>query len=1126
MKKLSFALFFVLSFLLFSYSVHAATFEDLINYFKNLFFPSAQPAVTGGGLGRGDREPRTTIRPPTTTLATTTTTVTTTSTTKPTTTTTATTTTTIPSNIVVRTDRSSYNYSEILYWNVTGLPPNAVISMSIPDASIGFAPDNVADSTGFASGSLTPSDYLQPGNHTLRATLKSDSSKYGEAAFSLSSPCATPTLPTTIYSSNHFDWIIKKASVYCNYINHTADVSKFFPLPELLFNWYTTNLGGADKMNFRITFVLDTPGGGYASGHEFGIADDAFWNYNYNLKGWWAYQLMAHEFGNLYTGNTLSGGWPCDWWADHGACPSVPGFESPAPMSFANSALQQINWQASSNVSQNFYNENKNDVLFIMFRDKLIGKYGIGMFKTAFNAARQDSMDWTKIDNGINPGALLTNYVAAYLTIGAGTDLSPIFNEYANKSYPSGMVGFDGKVMNDMIAARNLIYNATTQGKDVAAAWNAYRTGKYQDVKNLIVDTTTTTTIPQYACSWGISYQPASGAGNGIITKGSKIKVSYLPLNTEYYTAGQKIISPNKYFELVYEGWNTDRFVNIKIQPITGISVYNQSDVYSSNVNGLEISSDISNSLAIGSVKSNKFYLLFDLINGNNYPVILAYWDAASGKAIVYQMINSHVTQVSYQFMASYSNENNPYFLKLNFPLNGNNLTVTSGINGKTTISSIYNFVHPWLASYSPALKLGSNSFSEAGDIRVTTDGSYGYIGLFTNDVVDDSGIIVSNPSQYTSVDSISLKIPEKVLGVKAYLGKIICSTSPSGGGCGMVGIERDGINICDQSASPTTCNLTYAADNYTAFPSTILNSSHYSGLKDSVVTWKSNNYDYYEQVDVSGVYMDHNLGSTNINGIEKMVVGTNGKIKYEYVFDKDLNFGGSITNPEYTYPVKIKLMDKDFVIAGAGTTSIKVLQGSIGTATATSPVNYGNYKFYATIGSTNSMQIDVKDSAGSPVEKLLFTGITSGTASTKPTTKTSPLLDVTITSFAVSTDGTVIKCDIVIGPIGTTIKEFDTTADIGAIGVANDCFTETTTTSTTTTLPSTTTTSTSTTTITTTTTTLKPTTTTITPSRNCKDNKGICILSIFGYGRCPKGYLPSAFICPYSWISRCCTPS
>lgn len=42
-------------------------------------------------------------------------------------------------------------------------------------------------------------------------------------------------------------------------------------------------------------------------------------------------------------------------------------------------------------------------------------------------------------------------------------------------------------------------------------------------------------------------------------------------------------------------------------------------------------------------------------------------------------------------------------------------------------------------------------------------------------------------------------------------------------------------------------------------------------------------------------------------------------------------------------------------------------------------------------------------------------------------------------------------------------------------------------------------------------------------PSQNCKDNNGVCILKVAGYGDCPVGYEPSNLVCPYSWITKCC---
>ena len=257
----------------------------------------------------------------------------------------------------------------------------------------------------------------------------------------------------------------------------------------------------------------------------------------------------------------------------------------------------------------------------------------------------------------------------------------------------------------------------------------------------------------------------------------------------------------------------------------------------------------------------------------------------------------------------------------------------------------------------------------------------------------------------------------------------------------------RDGISLCTASASAATCNLTNAASGLTAFPTGNLTNSHFSGLKSSVVTWEGTDYDYNEKVDVSGVYLSHNLGTSDVNGTETIIVPTSAPIKYMYVFTKEFNFTakdatkGSITSPQYTYPYKFKLLGKDFTLVGVGATSVKMLSGSTGTATATKSVDYGNYKFYATIGSTNAMQIDVKDLDGNAVETILFTGITSGTVATKSTTKTSPLLDVSITSFGTLTDGTVIGCDLVVGPTSTTTKEYDGTADVETTGSANDAF-------------------------------------------------------------------------------------
>jgi hypothetical protein len=325
-------------------------------------------------------------------------------------------------------------------------------------------------------------------------------------------------------------------------------------------------------------------------------------------------------------------------------------------------------------------------------------------------------------------------------------------------------------------------------------------------------------------------------------------------------------------------------------------------------------------------------------------------------------------------------------------------------------------------------------------------------LGTFPSFLTTTTGSVTSL-NAYIVVGKAAM--PEDVIAAADIAATLGSSTSYNLGSSSttstVAGLTRDGINVCSLSASSGTCNLTYAASGLTAFPTGNLTNAHFSGLQDSTVRWQSGDYDYHEQVDVSGVYMDHNLGSANINGTEKLVVGTSGKIKYEYVFEKEFNFTvqdatkGTIAAPQYTYPYKFKLLGVPFTLVGVGATSVAMLSGSTGTATATKSVDYGNYKFYATIGSTNAMQIDVKDASGNPVETMLFTGITSGTAVTKTTvtakTADGALIDVTLTSFGTLTDGTVIGCDLVIGPTGTTTKTYDATADVDTTGSANDAF-------------------------------------------------------------------------------------
>jgi hypothetical protein len=552
-------------------------------------------------------------------------------------------------------------------------------------------------------------------------------------------------------------------------------------------------------------------------------------------------------------------------------------------------------------------------------------------------------------------------------------------------------------------------------------------TPAYQ-VGSKCVITTTTTTIPS-GCAWGISYQPASGATNGFISKGSKIQVVYKPVSTEYFGAGGLVASPNNIFGITFKGWNTNRFTYIQAIPVNGISVYSGSNLVYSNLNGLQVSSTIGNSLKMNNIQASKFYFLYDKISGDNYPLVVGYWDGVNGKIQFYSVYNVKMGAPGLRMTVTFDGQDTPYYVGYTPSVYGNpNSAISIGnINPSVTGGVIGNYVlkTSWTTSSPPQLKLGDVAAqSDARDIQVVTENTVYNIGLANNDVVDDTGLIIFNPSQYGSSDSVGLAIPDNTLKAVVHFGCVD----------GTCGYENQNVDLGTSMGGSKLQSI---------FPNNgIVTNVEYNHLQKGTFYWKSNAYNYHEQVDISNVRMRHDYGTTSIKGMEKMQVQP-GNIIYEYVFDQDVNFGGSIANPQYTYPVKINLMGKEFTIVGAGSSSIKVLQGVMGTATASNSVDYGNYKFYATIGSANSMQIDAKDKGGNPVEAMLFTGIVSGTTATKSTTKTSPLLDVTITSFRTLNDGTVIGCDLVIGPTGTTTKEYDTVADIVSTGISNDCFTE-----------------------------------------------------------------------------------
>jgi hypothetical protein len=268
---------------------------------------------------------------------------------------------------------------------------------------------------------------------------------------------------------------------------------------------------------------------------------------------------------------------------------------------------------------------------------------------------------------------------------------------------------------------------------------------------------------------------------------------------------------------------------------------------------------------------------------------------------------------------------------------------------------------------------------------------------------------------------------------IAVRLAELSYTTTTTTGGTAVDGLSKDGIGICTSATPDTACQL---MDGTNGFPSSgIVKSFHYSGLKDTTYSWRADDYDYREQVDISGVTMRHSWSTTDINGTPKMQVDS-GDVFYEWVSEELLNGTGTTSTKNYTYPVYITMLGKTFaIVATTGSNSFIALSGSIGTATATSGVTYGDYTVYSDLGKDNSWaRILIKDKNGNTVDTKVINEQDSYDVS-------SASLTVKITDVRALDDGTVVGTDVVFGPKGTTEKTYDTSADTTSTGTESDRF-------------------------------------------------------------------------------------
>jgi len=297
----------------------------------------------------------------------------------------------------------------------------------------------------------------------------------------------------------------------------------------------------------------------------------------------------------------------------------------------------------------------------------------------------------------------------------------------------------------------------------------------------------------------------------------------------------EKLTLPNNYVELGFEGWNTANFATITIKPQSStVTAYNYSSDTTAltGLQGFEIESIPSGSIVgLANNAYTKAYVLFNATTGPVGKVYFGFYDTVKQKILVNgsfvttsaQGINgtalveftsadlsgaSGVDTIMYPFKLKYAGVGDQdYYL---------NVTVSAS----STTGGFVNSVAPvsfqksggaatiklnYVNSTSMSLfKLGGTAASaEETDINATTEGSVSTIGKASQDIVDDSGIIVVSPTSNTAADKVAVKIPSKDLKVKAYFGKIGAATA--GGVYKVISPVTSAIAVMDTEVTATT---------------------------------------------------------------------------------------------------------------------------------------------------------------------------------------------------------------------------------------------------------------------------------------------------------------------------------
>jgi hypothetical protein len=217
-----------------------------------------------------------------------------------------------------------------------------------------------------------------------------------------------------------------------------------------------------------------------------GVSLDAYSGNSYGVDGFWGYLLTLHELVNQWTG-LVSSGWPTDFWADHvSAFPNSMDWH--IMQTLGNQLGQQNLVAASAAQKARFYPMGDSaDPRVPMFDDIFaLPSVGFDGLARVFALVQADHLSWDNLGVA-NPDPKRTEYVVAYLSLGAGKPVTSILQAaHVGDGTPDGK-GDPGYTLSesnvDAIANGHCaIAAAKAQGGSVSGDLGKLRSGDFSGI--------------------------------------------------------------------------------------------------------------------------------------------------------------------------------------------------------------------------------------------------------------------------------------------------------------------------------------------------------------------------------------------------------------------------------------------------------------------------------------------------------------------------------------------------------------------------------------------------------------------------------------------------------------------